>query len=152
MAIPIQPPAPPKQRHTLRTVLIIVGVVLALCCGGAVVGGFFIFRTVQQATGPARTTTDTFVTDLESGDSAAAYDRLCASTQRVFTREAFAQGLNQQPKVRSHQIDGVNVSNVNGQVSGTVTARLTLETGFVDKHTFTLVKEDGRWKVCGQPY
>jgi hypothetical protein len=136
----------------VRTVLIVVGVVLVLCCGGAVVGGFFLFRTVQEATGPAREATDAFITDLESGDRAAAYDLLCASTQRQFTRDAFAQGLDQQPKVRSHKIDWVNVSNFNGRVSATVTTQLTLDTGFVDQHNFALVKENGQWKVCGQPY
>jgi hypothetical protein len=152
MVIPAQPPAPPKPRHTLRIVLIVVGVVLVLCCGGAIVGGFFLFRTVQTATAPARAAADAFITDLESGNRAGAYDRLCSSTQRQFTRDAFAQGIDRQPKVRSHAIDGVNVSNINGQVSGTVSTRLTMDTGFVDRHNFVLVKEDGQWKVCGQPY
>jgi hypothetical protein len=31
-------------------------------------------------------------------------------------------------------------------------AELSLDTGFVDQHTFRLVKEDGRWKICGQPF
>jgi hypothetical protein len=44
------------------------------------------------------------------------------------------------------------MSNVSGRVSGTVTTRLTLDTGFVDQHMFMLLKEDGQWKVCGQPY
>jgi hypothetical protein len=29
---------------------------------------------------------------------------------------------------------------------------LMLDSGFIDQHMFTLVKEDGVWKVRGQPY
>ncbi|MGE6955144.1 DUF4878 domain-containing protein, partial [Staphylococcus capitis] len=114
--------------------------------------GYFLFRGVQQATGPARQATDEFVADLESGNVDGAYGRLCASTRSTFTRKAFGQGLNGQPKIRSHEIVGVNVSNFNGRLSATATAKLTLDTGFVDQHTFRLVQEDGQWKVCGQPF
>jgi len=152
MVIPTYQPAPPPQRRTLRTVLIVVGVVLVLCCAGGVTGGFFLFRGVQQATEPARQAADEFVADLESGNAGAAYGRLCAGTQSDFTRTAFVEGLGAQSKIRGHEIVGVNVSNFNGRVSATVTAKLTLDTGFVDQHTFTLVKEDGQWKVCGQPF
>ncbi|MET8152941.1 hypothetical protein ACIBSW_34990 [Actinoplanes sp. NPDC049668] len=107
---------------------------------------------MQQATGPAREATSDFVTDLESGNADAAYGRLCAGTQSKFTREAFGLGLSAEPKIRSHEITGVNVSNYNGRVSATVTAKLTLDTGFVDQHTFALVEEDGQWKACGQPF
>ncbi|GGQ86663.1 hypothetical protein GCM10010166_66010 [Couchioplanes caeruleus subsp. azureus] len=123
-----------------------------LCCAGGVTGGYFFYRGIQQATGPAREATDEFVADLEARNADAAYGRLCASTRSKFTRNAFIQGLSGQPKINSHEIVGVNVSNVNGRVSATVTAKLTLETGFVDQHTFTLVKEDGRWRMCGQPF
>jgi hypothetical protein len=149
MTIPDQPPRP---RRTLRVVLIVVGGVLVLCCAGAIGGGFLLFRTVQKSTGPVRDAADGFITNLESGDRAGAYGRLCASTQASFSQDAFATGLDRQPKVRSHSIDGTNVSNVNGHESGVVTARLTLDTGFVDRHSFAMVLENGNWKVCGQPY
>lgn len=149
---PYQPEPPPPRRRTLRTVLIVVGIVLVLCCAGAVAGGFFLFREVKQATDPAREATEEFVTDLESGDADAAYGRLCAGTRGRFTREAFLHGLSEQPRIQSHEIVGVNVSTVNGRVSATTTAELTFDTGFVDRHTFKLVKEDGQWKVCGQPF
>ncbi|MEV6601521.1 DUF4878 domain-containing protein [Actinoplanes sp. NPDC051346] len=132
--------------------LIVVGVVLVLCCAGGVTGGYFLFRGIQQATGPASQATDEFVADLKSGNADAAYGRLCASTRSKFSRETFVQGLSGQPQIRSHKIVGVNVSNLNGRVSATVTAKLTLDTGFVDQHTFALVKEYGQWKMCGQPY
>lgn len=152
MPYPQPVPPPPRQRHTLRTVLIVVGAVLVLCCGGAVIGGIFFFRGVAQSTAPARQAADDFITDLESANATAAYGLLCADTRSQFTVEAFTDGLGRQSTIRSHEIQGVSVSNVNGKVSATVVANLTLDTGFVDRHTFPLVKEGGQWKVCGQPY
>ncbi|MFY1616285.1 hypothetical protein [Micromonospora sp. WMMD736] len=38
------------------------------------------------------------------------------------------------------------------RTSATVSMALTLDSGFTDRHLFTLVKEDDAWKVCGQPY
>jgi hypothetical protein len=57
-----------------------------------------------------------------------------------------------QPRIRSHTINGVSVNTTNGVSSATVNARLTLDTGFVDQHVFSLVEEAGDWRVCGQPY
>jgi hypothetical protein len=149
---PPYPPPQPRKSHTLRTVLIVVGSVLALCCVGAVVGGYFLFRGVQEAVGPVRDSTDRFLRALEAGDTTTAYSMLCADTRQSLTTDAFTQGVNGQPKVRAHEVTGVNISNFNGRVSGTVRARLTLDNGFEDQHEFRLVKEGGQWKVCGHPY
>ncbi|MEH0972368.1 DUF4878 domain-containing protein [Micromonospora sp. CPCC 205546] len=151
MTHPYHVPQPPKRR-TLRTVLIVVGVVAVLCCGGAGIGGFFLYKGVKGATDPARQAAESFVSHLEAGDPDAAYELLCGDTRGGYTREAFAQGVAQQPKIQSHKVDGVNVSSVNGRTSATVNMALTLDSGFTDRHTFLLVKEEGAWKVCGQPY
>ncbi|MEU0546309.1 hypothetical protein [Micromonospora sp. NPDC005979] len=151
MTHPYQMPQPPKRR-TLRTVLIVVGVVVVLCCGGAGIGGFFLYKGVKGATDPARQTAESFVSDLEADDADAAYGLLCGDTRVRYTREAFVQGVAKQPKIRGHMVNGVNVSSVNGRTSATVSMALTLDSGFTDRHLFALVKEDGAWKVCGQPY
>jgi hypothetical protein len=149
---PQMPPPVPKKSHTLRTVLIVVGIVLVLCCGGAVVGGVFLFHGLSKTTAPPRAAADKFITDLENGDTSAAYDLLCAGTRSAFTEDAFTQGVAGQPKISSHSIKGVDVVTSAGHTSATVEADLTTGTGFVDHHQFPLVKEDGSWKVCGQPY
>jgi hypothetical protein len=77
---------------------------------------------------------------------------LCQQTRSAFPRIEFAQGVSTQPMITSHSIDGAMLRNVNGKTSATVTASLTLSTGFVDNHTFTLIKEGDDWKVCGNPY
>jgi hypothetical protein len=132
-------------------VLIIVAVVLALCCCGGLVGGFFI-KKAADAIGPARSAASDFVGDLEEGDASSAYDRLCGDTRSRFSREQFAQGLTAQPKITGHEIVGINVMNRNGKSTATVTARLTDRNGFNNSHVFELAKEDGDWKVCGDPY
>jgi hypothetical protein len=146
------PPPPPQKSNTLRTVLIVVGSVLLLCCIGGVVGGISLYKGVKTAVGPVQDAAEEFVTDLESGDTTAAYALLCQDTRSSFSQTTFAEGVSSQPKISSHKINGAMVRNVNGSTSATVTASLTMSTGFVDQHSFTLVKEDGSWKVCGRPY
>jgi hypothetical protein len=146
------PPPPPQKSKTLRTVLIVVGSVLLLCCIGGVVGGVFLYKGVKTSVAPVQDAADEFVTDLEQGDTSAAYALLCQDTRSAFSPTTFAAGVSSQPKISSHKINGTMVRTVNGSTSATVTAALTLSTGFVDQHTFTLVKEDGGWKVCGRPY
>jgi hypothetical protein len=146
------PPPPPQKSNTLRTVLIVVGSILVLCCIGGVVGGIFLFKGVNKAVGPVRDAADEFVTDLEEDDTTAAYVLLCQDTRNAFSQITFAEGVSSQSKISSHKIDGTMIRNVNGSTSATVTASLTMSSGFVDQHTFTLVKEDGGWKVCGNPY
>jgi hypothetical protein len=147
------PPLPPPQKsNTLRTVLIVVGSILVLCCIGGVVGGVFLFKGVKDAVGPVQDAADEFVTDLETGDTAAAYALLCQDTRSAFSQTTFAAGVSSQAKISSHKISGATIRTVNGSTSATVTASLTMSTGFVDQHTFTLLKEDGGWKVCGSPY
>lgn len=150
--LPPAPPPPPQKSNTLRTVLIVVGSILLVCCVGGVVGGIFLFKGVKTAVGPVQDATDAFVTDLERGDITAAYALLCRDTQSAFPQTRFAEGVSSQPKISSHKIDGAMIRTVNGSTSATVTASLTMTTGFVDHHTFTLVKEGGGWKVCGSPY
>lgn len=149
---PYPPPPPPRKSHTLRIVLIVVSVVLVVCCGGGIIGGIFVFRGVVKATGPARDAADQFVTDLQNGDTTGAYDLLCDSTRGAFTPDQFAEGVNGQPKIVSHKLARVNVTSGTGGSRAVVTMKLTMQNGFVDQHTFPLVKEDGRWKVCGGPY
>ncbi len=146
------PPAEPRRGHTLRTVLIIVGVVAVLCCGGAITGGVVLFKSIQNATGPARTSVETFLGQLEAGQTDAAYQNLCSATRSRFTVEQFTQIVNARPRPRSYSIVSTNVSNYNGRVSASVDAALHYADGSSDNHRFQLVKESGNWRVCGQPY
>src|SRR5262245_38034428 len=145
-------PPPPKQSHTLRTVLIVVGVALVVCCAGAIGGGYAIYRGVSAATGPVRDTVNAFLGDLEAGNTASAYEYLCGPVRSQYPGAVFAEVVSRRPKLSSHSIIGVNVNNVNGDVSGSVTARLRYADSSADLHVFHLAKEDGNWRICGDPY
>jgi hypothetical protein len=141
-----------RQRGSVRTVLIVVGIVLVLCCGGAIVGGIALFKSVQSATGPARDTVDTFLDHLAAGETNAAYEDLCASAQGQFTPEQFTQIVDNRPKITQHSIISTNVLNSNGHISALVNAKIDYADGSSDTHLFQLTKESGTWRVCGQPY
>jgi hypothetical protein len=147
-----EPLVVPRRSHTLRTVLIVVGVVAVLCCGGAITGGVVLFKSIQTATGPARTSVETFLDRLEAGQADAAYQSLCTATREQFTVEQFTQIVDARPKPQGYSIVSTNVANFNGRVSASVDATLRYADGSSDTHRFQLVKESGTWRICGQPY
>ncbi|MGW0434948.1 Rv0361 family membrane protein [Micromonospora sp. NPDC003197] len=146
-----QPPPPPpasKSGNTTRIVLIVVAVVLVLCCLGAGLFGYVFYRTVQDATGPARDATTGYLDDLRERDYPGAYGRLCTQVRADMTAEEFARRQSAQPTITSYKIVGLNVTNNNGRVTGTTTVRLTQEPGATSTQVFPLVKEDGQWRIC----
>ncbi|WP_173062547.1 Rv0361 family membrane protein [Phytohabitans houttuyneae] len=144
---PIFTPAP-KPRRTARTVLIVVGAVLAVCCVGGAVGGFALFRSVSNAIEPARDAATSYVDDVRAGDYPSAYGRLCQEVRDTTTLEDFTRAMSAGPRIQSYEINGVNVSNFNGRSTATVTARMTQDSGATLIQVFPLVKEDGEWRVC----
>lgn len=145
---PPAPPPAPRRNRTTRTVLIIVGAVLAVCCLGGVGGGFLLYRTVDGATAPARSAAVAYLDDLRAGNYPAAYGRLCNEWRGSVSQEEFTRDRSAEPKIKSYSVQGVNVSNSNGEVTATVTARITPETGAESTNTLALRKEDGDWRVC----
>ena len=116
------------------------------------VGGFALFKTASQAIGPARDTADTFLDHLETGETATAYTYLCSQARGEFTPDQFDQIVDGRPKMAGHKIVGTNVMNTNGIVSASVDAELTYADGSSERHLFRLTKENGDWRVCGNPY
>ncbi|MET8838427.1 hypothetical protein ABZV78_31625 [Micromonospora sp. NPDC004540] len=139
---------PPRKSNTTRIVLTVVGVVLALCCVGGVVGGFALYHAVREATGPARTTVDTFAGALVARDYPTAYGRLCGRVRDRVSEEDFARQQAAQPALTGYRIVGLNVTNSNGRVRGSAEVRFTPQSGTTVTQVFVLVKEDGGWRVC----
>ena len=146
------PPPPPQKNNTTKIVLIVVGVVAALCCCGAVVGGFWLFKSAATAVGPARSAADAFLDHLESGETDVAYTYLCSQARDEFTAEQFDEIVAGRPTMAGHEILGTIVNNNNGRVSASVNAGLTYADGSSETHSLKLIKEDGNWRVCGNPY
>ena len=145
------PTPPPRRSNTTRIVLIIVGVLALLCCCGVVVATF-AFRSIQQSTAPVQDTVDVFLKHLQADETDAAYTNLCSSTQARYSASEFATTVHNRPKLASYSIVNTNVANVNGKVSGQVTAKLTYADGSSEPHLFPLVKDGDAWRICGQPY
>jgi hypothetical protein len=137
---------------TLKTVLAVALVVAVFCCGGLGAGGYVLSRKVGKAHSPIRDAAVLFLDDLEAGDYAAAYDRLCRATQERFTHAAFAAAVSGEKAVRAHHIDQVRITNDGVRLGGTVTATLVDAAGAPRTHTLTMTSESGAWKVCGDPY
>ncbi|MBB4961829.1 Rv0361 family membrane protein [Micromonospora polyrhachis] len=148
MAYQQLPPPARKSRNTTRIVLIVVAVVLVVCCLGGGILGFVLYRTVQDATGPAREATTAYVDDLRERDYPGAYGRLCARVRADLTAEEFARRQAPQPTIASYKIVGLNVNNTNGRVTGTATVQLTQDAGATVTQVFPLVKEGGQWRIC----
>jgi hypothetical protein len=152
------PPAPvlpvPQRRSTTKIVLLVVGAVLAVCCVGGVVGvvgGLFLERTTTSAAG-VKASVNTFVDHLQAGEYDAAYDSLCTSTRESFTVTQFTAIAAGRPRPVAHSVTDVNVSNINDHVSASATATLKFADGSSESHLFPLEREQGAWKVCGDPY
>ncbi|WCN84041.1 Rv0361 family membrane protein [Micromonospora sp. LH3U1] len=139
----------PKANRTTRTVLIVVGALLALCCTIAVCVGFWLYRTVQDNAEPARAAAVAYVDDMRAGNYPAAYGRLCGEVRETMTQEDFARIQAAQLKISSYEITGVNVSNYNGRITASVTVEMVQSaTGARLTQRMALVKRDGEWLVC----
>ncbi|MGW0504240.1 Rv0361 family membrane protein [Micromonospora sp. NPDC003241] len=141
------PPVPPRNNRPLRIVLVVVGVVVALCCLGGAVGGWFLYQTVQDAVGPARSTTGEYLDALRDGDHQRAYDRLCQRQRDQVTADEFALQRQAMPKLVEYDITGMRVSTNNGRTTGTASVRLETANGETNE-SISLLREDGEWRVC----
>lgn len=136
------------MRKTLVIVFSLVGGFL-LCCGAGTAGLFYILNSTTKE--PKAATTD-FLTALEAGNAQGAYSRLCRTAQTHYGPEQFAS-LVEQHQPASHDIGwGGSYSNESGVETAAITATITYKNGTKGDHTFALRKENGAWKVCGDPY
>lgn len=142
-------PAPPaRPRRTARTIIIVVVVVLLLCCVGGSVGGFWLYRTVSGAVAPVSDATSTYLDAVRRGDNETAYAQLCSSMRNRMTEQDFTRLAATQPKLADYDINGVAVNTTNGRTTGTTTVRLSYADGTKRTQVYTLVKEDGVFRVC----
>lgn len=139
---------PPGKSNTTRIVLVVVGAVLALCCVGGGIGGFLLHNAVKEATGPVRSTMDTFAGALVARDYPTAYGQLCGPVRDRVSQADFVRQQSAQPALTGYEIVGLNVTNNNGRVRGSASVRFTPQSGTTVTQAYTLVKEDGVWRIC----
>lgn len=136
----------------MRTAVVSAGVTVLLCCVGVAGLGAWNVQVVTQASGPVRETADGFLRSVTAGDTDGAYDRLCADTRNRWSPIGFTSWLRTPPVVDAYEILDVSVATRGGRPHGTVTVRLTRDSGLTEQRTLSVVREDGHWRVCGDPY
>ena len=60
--------------------------------------------------------------------------------------------MSSQPKIIGYKTVDTSTSNVNGTRTAQIVMDLSLASGRVERHTFLLSREHGKWLVCGTPY
>jgi hypothetical protein len=135
----------------VRAVLAVAGVVGLVCV--VAVAGLVVWnvQVMRAGAGPARRAVEVFLGDVVAGDAVAAYGRLCARTRARWGREEFAARLAVPPRVSGFVVVRVRVATVEGQPRASVLVRLTRQSGVVGQRQLPVVREDGRWRVCGDP-
>lgn len=143
---------PHRPHRPVRAGLLVGGAAVLLCCVGVAGLGAWNVQAVWQADEPVRETAEAFLTELSAGDADRAYGRLCARARSRWSPIGFAAWVRTPPVVTGHQITDVAVSTREGRPTGTVTVRLTRDGGGSEQRELPVVREDGQWRVCGDPY
>ncbi|MDM4719164.1 DUF4878 domain-containing protein [Micromonospora sp. WMMA1363] len=143
---------PVRPHRPLRAGLMVVGVGVGLCFVGVAGLGAWNVQVVTQASGPVRETADEFLRSVTAGDTDGAYERLCADTRTRWSQLGFTSWVRTPPTVETYEILDVSVATRGGRAHGTVTVRLVRGSGMTEQRELTVVKEAGRWRVCGDPY
>jgi hypothetical protein len=136
----------------MRGLLSLAAAGLFVCCVGAAGLGAWNYQHVRQSSGEARESAEAFLRDVVDDDADGAYDRLCVDTRERWSREDFVRQLSVPPTITRYDIEDVQVASDQGQLRGTVVAKLTRRSGVVDRREIPLVKEDDQWRVCGDPF
>ncbi|MFC0506106.1 DUF4878 domain-containing protein [Micromonospora costi] len=136
----------------MRTGLVFAGVGVAVCCVGVAGLGVRNLQVVTQAAGPVRETADEFLREVTVGDTGGAYDRLCADARKKWSEIGFTSWVRTPPEVRDYEIVDVSVTTRGGRPHGTVTVQLTRDSGVTERRELPVVREDGDWRICGDPF
>ncbi|MFC6015184.1 hypothetical protein ACFP2T_03115 [Plantactinospora solaniradicis] len=151
MTYPSRPSRPLPGRKSGTTMPVLLNVLVTLLAVSCVVGaggGFWLFRSFQEAAGPARRAGDWYLSDLRAGNWAGAYGQICAATRRSVTEQEFAIAQQAGPKVTDYEVVGTKAGNDNGRRTATLTLRVTDVSGAVRTQELRLVKEGVRWRPC----
>lgn len=143
---------PARQTRPLRVAGAVTALAVLMVCVGAAGLGAFSFQSVFRASGPVREAADGFLREMTAGDTAAAYDRLCADTRSRWSALGFAAWVRTPPVVTRYEIVDVSVATRSGRPVGTVSVRLNRAAGPQQSRQVPVVSEDGRWRVCGDPF
>ncbi|MGY3518944.1 Rv0361 family membrane protein [Micromonospora sp. PTRAS2] len=143
---------PARRGRPARTGLLAAGAGLGLCLVGVAGLGAWNVQMLAGAGDQVRDSADGFLREVAAGDVERAYERLCAQSRSRWSAVGFAGWVRTPPVVTGYEIVDVSVRTKGGRPTGAVRARLIRDGGAGEDRTVPMVKEDGRWRVCGDPF
>ncbi|MGC1211274.1 MAG: hypothetical protein WA890_08450 [Micromonospora sp.] len=143
---------PARRRRPVRTGLVLGGFGLGMCLVGVAGLGVWNVQVVMQANGPVRETADAFFREVSAGDTDQAYEKLCRQARSRWSAVGFGSWVRTPPQVSGYEITDVSVATKGGRPRGTVRVRVTRDGGASEERTLPVVQEDGKWRVCGDPF
>ena len=143
---------PARPRRPVRTGLVLGGFGLGMCLVGVAGLGVWNVQVVMQANGPVRETADAFFREISTGNTDQAYEKLCQQARGRWSAVGFGSWVRTPPQVTGYEITDVSVATKGGRPHGTVRVRVTRDGGASEERTLPVVQEDGRWRVCGDPF
>ncbi|MFU8874274.1 hypothetical protein [Micromonospora sp. SL4-19] len=143
---------PARPRQAVRTGLVLGGFTVGLCLIGVAGLALWNLQVVMQANGPVRETADTFLHAVAADETDKAYEKLCRQAKSKWSAGGFGSWVRTPPQVRGYEITDVSVATSAGRPRGTVTARLTRDGGDSEERKLPVVQENGKWRVCGDPF
>lgn len=151
MAYEQAPRYAPRPRRRWRVVSLVCAAVLLLCVVGAAGLGLWSYQSVRGTAAPARATAERFLARLVDGDPTGAYALLCAATRGRWTQPEFTR-VTATTRLARYEVREVRVVTRGGRPQATVTVRLTHRSGPQEVRAVPVVRVDGAWWVCGDPY
>ncbi|MEM7322599.1 MAG: hypothetical protein AAF531_05905 [Actinomycetota bacterium] len=94
--------------------------------------------------GPLDATND-YVANLDNGEYGAAYDQLCAASQAATPRDVWISEAADEigGDITGYSYNQIDIVNSRATVTGTIEVD-----GATLDSVFTLVDEDGEWRIC----
>ncbi|MDZ5443677.1 DUF4878 domain-containing protein [Micromonospora sp. 4G57] len=143
---------PARGRRPVRTGLVLGGFGVGLCLIGVAGLAVWNVQVVMQATGPVRETADGFFHEVSAGDTDKAYERLCKDTRSRWSAVGFGSWVRTPPQVSGYEITDLSISTLRGRPRATVTVRVTRDGGASEERKLPVIQENGKWRVCGDPF
>ncbi|MEU9829634.1 Rv0361 family membrane protein [Micromonospora chersina] len=141
-----------RRRRPVRAGVLVAVLGLGTCLVGVAGLGVWNVQVVLQANGPVRDTADAFFREVAAGETDQAYDKLCREARGKWSQVGFGSWVRTPPQVSGYEIVDVSVQTRGGRPRGTVTVRLTRDGGGSEERELPIVQEDGKWRVCGDPF
>ena len=147
--VPFAAPPSDRDRKRLWITLGVGGAALALCCAGGVVGlGALAVAEGKAIPAEAKGVVTAFLDGLSKNDFRRAYDQVCTSRQDNQTFDQFKAQEQDNPRVRSFQIQDPTVLTDRILVPAAVQ---TDGGSATEQYTVIEDRQAGEMRVCGGP-